>query len=224
MLRDETVARVLAFWSRWAAADDADGVGIVEIGDHRFCHAPAHLRDRVASAPADLDAVVSVLGDDVDRAVGVARLAYADDRTLTLPDAVPLADISGDDARLAALQGGADPAEWQEASADEACDARLGVVERNELVALATMRVWDDTVDHIGVFTRADARGRGLAGDTAAGVIRRGLERNLVPQWRSRLGNDASVAVADRLGFVRLGVELFVRVRPLPARSRTMES
>ena len=94
---------------------------------------------------------------------------------------------------------------------------RVGVVDAGEILAVATLQVWDDTVGHCGVFTRADARGRRLAGRAAAGVIGRGRERDLVAQWRSRIGNDASAAVADRLGFVTLGRQMSVRVRPARA-------
>ena len=49
--------------------------------------------------------------------------------------------------------------------------ARLGVVEREALLAVTTLQDWGGTVAHFGVFTRADARGRGLAARTASGAI-----------------------------------------------------
>jgi len=74
---------------------------------------------------------------------------------------------------------------------------------------------------HIGVITRADRRGRGLAGVAAGAAARECLDRGLLPQWRARVGNDASQRVAERLGFVTLGVQIFIRSRELP--SPTME-
>jgi RimJ/RimL family protein N-acetyltransferase len=224
-LRPETIDRVLAMWQRWAgdAVDDEFvGVGVVAIGDHRFLRAPHHLRDRFIDPPIELDDLVARLGSDLERVVGAARLAYADDTTLRLADPGALTPIGDDDPRLAALERVADRAEWLEASADEACEARLGIVDGDELLALATLHVWDETVGHFGVFTRADARGRHLARRTASGVIDLARARDTVPQWRSRIGNDASAAVADRLGFVPLGRQLFVRVRQPPGPSRTI--
>ncbi len=223
----ETVERVTAMWERWASdavEDEFVGVAVVVIGAHRFLRAPRHLRDRLVDPPVELDELVARLEGDVERVVGVARLAYADGGSLQLAPSDDLIAISDDDARLVALAHAAERAEWLEASADEPCVARLGVVEGNDLLAVATLQVWDDAIGHFGVFTRADARCRGLAGRTATGVIRLARTRGLVPQWRSLIGNDASAAVADHLGFVPLGRQLFVRVRRPPTGSRTMEA
>ena len=213
-LRAETVDRVLAMWERWPATNDNAGVSVVTIGDRRFVSAPPHLRGLLVDPPGDLEQLTALLGDEAERVVGIARLAYADDGTLSLPDPGPLARIDDDDPRLVHLEAASDRAEWLESSADEPCVTRVGVVEQDLILAVATLQVWDDTVAHFGVFTRADARGRGLAGRAAAGVIKLAQVRGLVPQWRSRFGNDASAAVADGLGFVPLGSQMAVRVRP----------
>jgi RimJ/RimL family protein N-acetyltransferase len=217
-LSERARAQVVAMWERWAAqefADDFPGVSIVEVCGRRFVRAPEHARARLGDDPPfDLDELVDRLGDCVDSVVGIARLAYGDDSSLRLAETGPLTEIADDDPRLAALEDASDRFEWLEASADEPCAARLGVVEAGAVVAVATLQAWGDTVAHFGVFTRADARGRGLAARTASGVITMARARDLVPQWRSRFGNEASAAVADRLGFIASGQQLFVRVRP----------
>jgi RimJ/RimL family protein N-acetyltransferase len=218
-LRPETVARVLAMWERWPETNDIPSVSVVVIGDRTFSTAPPHLRPRLTDPPRNLDALVELIeraGEVVER-FGEARLAYGDDGTLQLPDAGNLVAIADDDPRLAALERAADRAEWLEASADEPCVSRFGVVEHGELLALAALQVWDGGIGHFGVFTRASARGRRLAGRAASAAISDGLRRDLVPQWRSRDGNEASARVADRLGFDPLGRQMFVRVRPAPA-------
>jgi RimJ/RimL family protein N-acetyltransferase len=91
-----------------------------------------------------------------------------------------------------------------------------GIVDGRNLVAVGSLSVWDGGVGHIGVFTRAESRGRGLAGAVTTPLVTEAFDRGLVAQWRSRFGNDASAAVADRLGFVALGHQMFVRVRPQP--------
>src|SRR5262245_30514547 len=201
-LRPETLDRVVAMWARRPEIDVLPRVNVVVLGEHTFVRAPAHLRARLSDPPVEVDTLVEFLGDEVERVVGAARLAYADDATVHLPDPGPLADMADDDPRPKALAASADRDEWLEASADEPADARVGIVEDGNVLAIATLHEWEDTVGHVGVFTRVDARGRGLAGRAAAGVIGRTLHRDLVPQWRSRIGNDASAAVADRLGFV----------------------
>jgi RimJ/RimL family protein N-acetyltransferase len=212
-LRPETVERVVAMWSaRWPAPHEVPTVSVVTIGDRTFSTAPPHLRDRLIDPPTNVDALVARLGGDVER-FGTARLAYADDRTLRPVGRDGIEAVPEDDPRLGALERSADHAEWLEASADEPCEARYGVAEKGELLALSTMQVWEDAVGHFGVFTRADRRNRGLAGRVAGHASAVALDRGLVAQWRSSEGNVASAAVADRLGFVTLGWQLFVRVR-----------
>ncbi len=210
----ETVERVRAYWSAWEAQTVlTDRVSIVLIGDERFTCGPERLRPRVeGEAPADLASLIETLGDDVERVVGAARLSYTDTTTLRPVATGGVITVGDDDARLAALSAASDPSEWIEASADEPCDLRFGVVGDDSLLALATLRVWDDAFGHLGVFSAAHARRRGLASKVGSAVAIHALTLGLVPQWRSRFGNDASALVADLLGFVELGTQMTVRV------------
>ena len=116
------------------------------------------------------------------------------------------------DARLGALEASSDRTEWLESSADEPGECRFGIVEGDSLLAVAALQVWDDALGHVSVFTAAAARRQGLAARAGAAVVERALALGVVPQWRSRIGNDASASVADRLGFVALGKQMTVRV------------
>jgi RimJ/RimL family protein N-acetyltransferase len=120
------------------------------------------------------------------------------------------------------MQAGADPDEWSEGSADKISDARYAVVEGGDVVAVATLGFWDETVGSIGVFTDARARGRGLAGCVASVAAIATMRRGFIAQWQSLVDNDASARVADKLGFVPLGGRVVVRVRQPPDGSRTM--
>ena len=81
------------------------------------------------------------------------------------------------------------------------------------MLAVVSTHDWYDTIAHLSVFTDASPRGHGLAGRVAAVAVAASLERDLIPQWRSRLGNDASARAADRLGFTPLGRQAYVRLR-----------
>jgi GNAT superfamily N-acetyltransferase len=214
-LDDDTVERVLAYWrGRESERGPAGVVSVVLIDQERFVVAPERWRERLGTAlPGDLASLVEVLGDDVAGGGGEARLAYGDASTLRLVPMHGLTAIADDDARLAAMEAVSDPSEWREASADEACDVRVGVVEANALVALATLRAWNDEIGQVSVFTASHARGRGVAAGAGSAVVEQARTRGLVPQWRSRLGNGASARVADKLGFVALGTQVFVRVQ-----------
>jgi GNAT superfamily N-acetyltransferase len=213
-LRIETVERVRAYWRGWEAqSTTTDTVSIVEIGHERFVIAPERWRGRLEDErPADLSALVAALGDDVARAVGEARLAYADATTFRPVPAAGVIGLEAGDARLAALEASSDRAEWLESSADEPSECRFGVVDGDWLLAVAALQLWDDALGHVSVFTAAAARRRGLAARVGGAVVEAALALGVVPQWRSRIGNDASAGVADKLGFVALGKQMTVRV------------
>ena len=216
----ETIERVSTMWSDWAAdafPDDFDGVSVVSFAGRRFVRAPAHLDAYVRDdPPVDLDALAARLVDHVVHRSGAAWLAYGEPRSLQLADTNGVVTVADDDQRLARLERRATTDEWLEASADEPGAARVGVVENGELVAVAALQIWDDAVGHVSVYTHHAARSRGLGARTASAVVEAAIERGLVPQWRARIGNEASAAVADRLGFVAAGHQIFVRVRRLP--------
>ena len=175
--------------------------------------APERLRDRIIdAAPENLDELRRAVGPIRERRSGAARLAYAELSTLHVVDTAGVVRVDDADPRLAALAAASDTAEWTEASADEAAPFRYGYAEGDELLSVASLHVWDDTIGQLGVFTRAEARGRGLARAAASAAIMIACDASLVPQWRSRVGNEASARVADRLGFVAIGRQLFVRL------------
>ena len=213
-LQVETVERVRAFWRAWEVQSVlTDRVSIVMIGHERFTCGPERLRGRIDDeAPADLSSMIEILGDDVEHVVGAARLAYTDAAAFRPVATGEVVGVGDDDAGLAALRAASDPDEWSDASPDEPCENRGGIVDNGSLVAVATLRVWNDTLGHVGVFSAARARRRGLASKVGSAVVTHALTLGLVPQWRSRLGNDASARVADQLGFVDLGRQMTVGV------------
>jgi GNAT superfamily N-acetyltransferase len=212
-LRADTVERVHTYWRGWAnQGEHPEAVSVVVLGRERFVRAPDRLRGQLDSeSVADLPSLVALLGDDVERAAEV-RLAYLDDGSRLVPtDGV--VDIGDDDARVAAAKAAADPSEWSEASIEEPCENRLGLLEHGDLVAMSTCRVWEGLLGHIGVFAVAPARGRGLGTVVGAAAAERAFALGVVAQWRSLLSNHASERVADSLGFLPLGHQLFVRIR-----------
>jgi len=216
VLPSGTAARVHEYWRAWATASvPDDALGLVVIDGVRYIQAPSHLIDRIAAAEPDgVDALLRAAGVEATRS-GEARLAYAyaDAPTVRLADAGDIERVGDDDPRLAALAAGADQPEWLEASADEPAPYRYGCTDGDELLAVASLHNWNDLIGQVSVFTRADARGRGLAACVAAAAITQSFADGLVPQWRSRIGNDASARVADKLGFVALGTQAFARFK-----------
>jgi RimJ/RimL family protein N-acetyltransferase len=165
-------------------------------------------------APDDMLARLDDLGGCV---VGAARLSYADEATLKAPDTSAVEDIDVHDPRLARMEAAADHDEWWEAVCLPKDDIVQAAVDADgELEAIGMIEDWSGITGHIGVITRADCRGQGLAGVVAGAAAQRALEQGMLPQWRARVGNDASQRACERLGFVTLGVQIFVRFPALP--------
>lgn len=212
-LRDATIERVRQYWQDWAARPVLNAVSVVTIGQERFLSAPEFLHIRLGEdIPADLGRLVRTLGGEVDEVIGEACLAYADDVTLRLPATDGVIEIGADDERLAALAAGSDRNEWSEAS-PERSDHRFGVVQEAVLVAVAGVQIWTHAIGQLRVFTAPASRGHGRAPKVASAAIDVAIRQGLVPQWRSRRGNEASTRVAEKLGFVPVGTQTFVRVK-----------
>jgi predicted GNAT family acetyltransferase len=175
--------------------------------------APTRLRHRLEGIPSGAGALVAARGDDLVERVGEARLAYGDAGTLRLVSADDVIEIPDTDQRLAALRETTDPFDWREAAVDEPGAARFGVVEDGALLAAANVQLWGDTIGRLGVFTAAQARRRGLGSKVGSSAARFSLELGGIPQWRSRMTNLGSARVAERLGFVLVGRQIYARVR-----------
>ena len=85
--------------------------------------------------------------------------------------------------------------------------AVYGAFEGDELVAVGSAYPYDegDHLADLGVVTLPGHRGRGHARAVIRALSRHALDLGLEPQYRCQLDNDASVALAESLGFVELG-------------------
>jgi RimJ/RimL family protein N-acetyltransferase len=212
-LQLETTHRVQRYWRDWAAPT-SDAVAIVDIGGERYMRAPDRLRSRLdVEQPRDLAELLNVLGDEAGDRYGGALLSYVDEPAARLVSHEGVVELPDRDARVRELESAADEAEWRESISGHVWQRRVGIVQDQSLLALCALEVWDDDLCHLGAFTAASARNRGLAGKVVSAAIGDAFERGLVPQWRCQLGNDASLRVAQKLGFVQAGTQMFARIR-----------
>src|SRR5262249_40685815 len=160
------------------------------------------------------DALREALGEDLTEIVGEARLAFGDETTLRLESSADVVPLANDDPRLRALRASADPFEWADSTTAEIGVQRFAIVDEKAIAATSTVQDWGSALGRLGVFTAAGARRRGLAGKVGSVAAAHALAQGRIPLWRSRVTNTASARVADRLGFVVLGRQLFARVRP----------
>jgi len=86
----------------------------------------------------------------------------------------------------------------------------LAVDDHGEPGALCGWVAWPQAVAHICVLTARSQRGRGLAHVAAAGALHGAAAAGLLPQWRARVENGASLALARRLGLEPIGRQFSV--------------
>lgn len=209
------------FWEgstrRLAPRPDLDAVVAVSLGGVVIAVGPewalasiAHLR---GPELLDLDAVVDALAEHRPRPLGVATLAYAEAAApTTTPGASTRVASTSDVDAVLALCPTTDRAEsglgGESAAVFVACSAS------GAPAALAGYEVWDGAIAHLGVLVAPEHRDEGLGRQVATAAVHRALAAGLLPQWRARHANAASVAVRDALGFIEVGAQLAVAVEP----------
>jgi GNAT superfamily N-acetyltransferase len=134
------------------------------------------------------------------------RIAHDDVRRLT-PDDLPLLQ-----AAPAALQGGG----FGSPAAELAEGIVAAGIVADEIVAIAHAYAVTPNHADIGVATREDQRGRGLASAAAALVARAVQATGRTPVWSCGETNAASLRVAAKLGFHRVGHRVYLIVDSRP--------
>jgi GNAT superfamily N-acetyltransferase len=146
-------------------------------------------------------AVVAVPpGIAADRVVGPAFIGYLDEATFAGGDYIESRLLDDSDAELIeALRAACEPIAWAEGG-PAGTVAALGVFRGNTLAAISSYEIWSERIAHIGIVTHPAHRGGGLGTATVRAMTRIALARKLVAQYRTRLANAPSMAIARRLG------------------------
>jgi len=231
VLAPATAERVRGYWAAHLGVDPhapfavrgvpgGGVVSVVRLGATTWAIAPEELVDdltrRTPDELLDVRQLARVVGE---RALphGAAHLAYADAASLTgVAAGDVVVGLGPDDPRLRALEAVVAPDEWMESGIDAQLAGRHAVVENDVVLAVAGFKNWDDILGHVCVLTHPEHRGRGHARAVGQAASAAAIDRELVAQWRSEVSNVASAAIAERLGFERLGHQTTVYVTPVP--------
>ena len=171
----------------------------------------------------DISALLASLAHLTPRAIGTASLAYAEAVEGAGLGRGPAEAGPAGVAEAEALLSECAPAERDESGL---VDMPFRFVCRSadgRPVALSGYEAWGGSIAQLGVLTRASDRRRGFAQRVAVTAARSALGGALVPQWRCRLGNDASARLGRRLGFAPYGRQLALEL-PAPAPPRTSDA
>lgn len=70
--------------------------------------------------------------------------------------------------------------------------------------------IWDDRLAHMGVLTAPNQRGQGHAATAVTVAVNHAAKSGLIPQWRARTDNTASIRTALSAGFQHAGSQTTV--------------
>jgi len=198
-----------------------------------YCGAFALFRGdaAIASIPSDRAAVLrtllsglsdgcsaggfaSALSPVASKVIGPAYVGYA--ATVAPPTYAARALGHGEITAVRELQQSCDPFEWEHGGGSVESPSS-GVFIDGQLVSLASYEVWGGTIAHISVITRRDFRNRGFGRSTVAHVAERAIRAGLLPQYRTLESNQASIRVAESLGFQYFATSMAVRLDAHPS-------
>ncbi|WP_206448045.1 GNAT family N-acetyltransferase [Agrococcus sp. KRD186] len=188
---------------------DLDAVIVLELGAATVVAAPPSAKAPLAALPAwalrDADAIAAALPGS--RAIGTAHLLFAGARPAH-PQHRVVEAVSLD---IASVGAAVPEDEWDEAGV-QAMERRWAVRDERDdtAAAVAGYQHWHGTIAHLGVATAPAQRGRGYGRSAATRAVCAAIDAGLVAQWRCRVGNEASLRLAERLGFTRLGTQTAV--------------
>jgi len=210
------------------AATGDDGVFLYRIGPACVVVVEEEHVDAAAAivASLDSDAVFSrkparSLAGDASSVHGPSWHGYLSRLEPHRADVLDVERLDPEDRRLLVLRDGCGTAEWSEAgfpvdtstSGTAAWRASYGVAVGGEIVAAGNMTDWRGAPADVGLLTRPDHRGRGLATRVAVAMISDWLPQVGLIRYRTMTTNKPSLAVARRLGFEGYGQNILAHRR-----------
>ncbi len=195
----------------WTRRDDLDSVIVVELGTAMAVAAPTRalttLETQHRVTLRDAAAIAALLPGS--QPIGSAHLLFTGSR----PAASSLEVVPGEDRDLVKVRAAVVDEEWAEAGVEPMAH-HWAVRDGREPLAVAGYQRWHTTIAHIGVVVAARHRRRGFAAAAATAAVGGAIDAGLIAQWRCRIGNAASLRLAGRLGFTRLGSQSAVALGP----------
>lgn len=173
---------------------------------------PTTATEARALAEAAVDRCAVGGGPTVTEVLGPQFVGYCDDSTFTPVHEESTAVELVDPASLASLRAATPAAEWDRSGVrTDDDDPTVAVARDGRPVAAAQYAVEHETAG-IAVVSHPDHRGAGNATLAVSQATAHALNAGLVAEYRTLEAWSSSVALAERLGFERVGRSLLVRL------------
>lgn len=222
-LSDSARRRVVAAWTHalgtlpgeirkdeWTFVERADlqAVVVVRVDGFGIAAAPPRLLDLVrrSSPESLLDAAALAKLLPAADPIGTADLPFAERN----PERSPIRAAAADRIKTVSMREGVSPAEWDESGIEETQRRWTADGPAGRTAAIAGYARWRSELAQMAVLAHPQHRGAGCAYAAAAVATQEALGEGLIPQWRSRKGNEASRRLAQHLGFTQLGIQAAV--------------
>lgn len=188
----------------------------VTLWEHRVLVGPTWLLERAATvADETLVSGSGLLGLTTDgpsggpgRLLGEAVLAFTD--AYVDHDELESVAVSDEPQAVADLEHGCPPDDVTEVGLSSMGQRFVLLDDRDAPTAGSGYAEWQGILGHLGVLTLPALRREGHGLLAGALALDDALDAGLVPQWRSRRENAASLALGRRLGFEAVGTQTTV--------------
>lgn len=155
------------------------------------------------------------LGEAVERVVGPASIAYADDSDYAAAPASRARQIrDGERGALLRLRDACGEAEWEHGGLDAGSRHPVfAVFDGDAVVAATSWKEWGARIKHVGIITHPARRRRGHGLAVASAITAHGLAIGGIMQWQTLQSNAPSLAIGRRLGYRPRYESLALRLR-----------
>ena len=168
------------------------------------------LRHLLPSPPLTPARFAGAFSGSIFTLIGPAYIGYA---TVVRSPTHPARSLTERDKPSAdVLRAACTETEWEHGGSLVGEHPSSGVVVGSNLVALAGYKIWGGAIAHISVITHPNFRGRGFGRSAVAHLASVALVAGLVPQYRTLESNQASIRIAESLGFAHYATSVAVRL------------
>lgn len=145
--------------------------------------------------------------------IGIASIAYADSQTLKESSHIGIAH-EGNVQEVDSILSTCAEVEQEESGVATMPAIFVAEATTGKPGAVAGYEIWNDKIAQLGVLTKPEYRGQGLASLAAHTASQNALNLSLIPQWRCQVGNSKSSRLSQKLGFHVVGLQLAIDVSP----------
>lgn len=154
-----------------------------------------------------------LLKDDFNSIIGPAWIGYcAETQLINLCSRELNIDYIEDRNSLKRFREGCDAADWKNSSIDEDSVVIFAQFIEDQIVAVASYKIWGDNIAHVGIITHPLYRRKGYAKNVLMALTNYGLERSMIMQYRTLTSNIAAIKVAEACGFHFFASHISVRL------------